>query len=147
LGGRIFSSLILTKFRRYSLFSSRFAPSSQFQSSIATGVRVACKHKLKLSWVLHHVESYFFCLMLCLIVCLPSLVLDFVSRLDSNLWLCASWVFVPWCGPARPWPARPWRPCPSPFTRPPPFSPFSAHSIFPAQQLPLLHLSLFPVVP
>jgi hypothetical protein len=54
-----FSSLILTKFSRYSLFSSRFTP-SQFQSSIVTGVRVACKQKPKLSWVLHHAEAYFF---------------------------------------------------------------------------------------
>jgi hypothetical protein len=44
-GGRIFSSLILTKFWRYSLFSSCFAPSFQFQSSIATGVCIACKQK------------------------------------------------------------------------------------------------------
>jgi hypothetical protein len=67
-GGRIFSSLILTKFRRYYIFSSRFAPSSQFQSSIATGVRIACKQKPKLTWVMHHAEAYFFCLMSCLIV-------------------------------------------------------------------------------
>jgi hypothetical protein len=48
-GGRIFSSLILTKFRRSSLFSSRFALSSHFQSSIATGVHLACKQKPKLT--------------------------------------------------------------------------------------------------
>jgi hypothetical protein len=60
LGVEFFSSLILTKFRRYSLFSSRFAPSSQFQSSIATSVCIACKQKHKSSWVLHHGESYFF---------------------------------------------------------------------------------------
>jgi hypothetical protein len=41
-------------------FLFRFAPSSQFQSSIATGVRVACKQKPKLSWVLHHAEAYYF---------------------------------------------------------------------------------------
>jgi hypothetical protein len=64
LGVDFFSSLILTKFRRYFLFSSRFAPSSQFQSSIATGVRIVCKQKPKLSWVLHHAETYFFCLMI-----------------------------------------------------------------------------------
>jgi hypothetical protein len=40
-----FFFFLLTKFRRYSLFSSRFAPSSQFQSSITTGVRIACEQK------------------------------------------------------------------------------------------------------
>jgi hypothetical protein len=67
LKGVIFSSLILTKFRRYSLFSSYFAPSN-FQSSIVTGVRITCKQKPKLTWLLHHVEAYFFCLRLCLIM-------------------------------------------------------------------------------
>jgi hypothetical protein len=65
--GYNFSSLILTKFRRYSLFSSRFAPFSNFQSSIVTGVCITCKQKPKLTWVLHHAEAYIFCLMLCLI--------------------------------------------------------------------------------
>jgi hypothetical protein len=51
---------MLTKFRRYSLFSSRFAPSSNFQSSIVTGVCITCKQKPKLSWGLHHAEAYFF---------------------------------------------------------------------------------------
>jgi hypothetical protein len=63
-----FFLLLLTKFRRYSLFFSRFAPSSQFQSSIATGVHIGCK-KPMLTWVLHHAESYFFCLMSCLVAC------------------------------------------------------------------------------
>jgi hypothetical protein len=45
-GGRIFFFFLLTKFRRYSLFFSHFAPSSQFQSNIATGVRVTCKQNL-----------------------------------------------------------------------------------------------------
>jgi hypothetical protein len=44
----------------YSLFSSRFAFSSHFQSSIATGVRIACQQKPKLTWVLHHAEAFFF---------------------------------------------------------------------------------------
>jgi hypothetical protein len=55
--------------------------------------------------------------MSCLIACLPSIVSDFVSRLDSDLWLCASWVFCPTVRPSPAWPisARPWpaRPCPS----------------------------------
>jgi hypothetical protein len=36
----------LTKFGRYSLFSSRFATSSQFQTSIVAGVRVMYKQNL-----------------------------------------------------------------------------------------------------
>jgi hypothetical protein len=60
---------LLTKFRRYSLFFSSFALSSQFQSNIETCVCVMCKQKPKLTWVLHHAESYFFCLMSCLVVC------------------------------------------------------------------------------
>jgi hypothetical protein len=91
----MFSSLILNKFRRYSLFSSRFAPSSQFQSSIAAGVRIACEQKPKLILMLHHAEAYFFCLMSCLIACSPRLVSDFNSRLDSDQWLCVSWDFDP----------------------------------------------------
>jgi hypothetical protein len=67
---------------RYSLFSSRFTPSSQFQSSIATGVRIVCKQKPKLSRVLHHAEAYFFCLMSCLIASSPRLVSDFDPRLE-----------------------------------------------------------------
>jgi hypothetical protein len=41
-----FFFFLLTKFRRYSLFSSRFAHSSQLQSSIATGVHIVCKQNL-----------------------------------------------------------------------------------------------------
>jgi hypothetical protein len=41
-----FFFFLLTKFRRYSLFSSRFAPSSQFQSSIATVVHIVRKQNL-----------------------------------------------------------------------------------------------------
>jgi hypothetical protein len=67
----------------YSLFSSCFAPSSQFQSSLATGVRNVCKQKPKLIWVMHHTEAYLFCLMSCLIACSSRLVSDFVSLLDS----------------------------------------------------------------
>jgi hypothetical protein len=51
---------LMAKFRRYSLFSSYFAPSSKFQSSIVTGVCITCKQKPKLTWVLHHVEAYLF---------------------------------------------------------------------------------------
>jgi hypothetical protein len=83
-------------------FLFRFAPSSQFQSSIAAGVRIVCEQKPKLSWVLHHAEAYFFCLMSCLIARSSCLVADFVSRLVSDLWLCVSWDFDPRCDPARP---------------------------------------------
>jgi hypothetical protein len=132
---------MLTKFRRYSLFSSCFAPSSQFQSSIATAVRVACKQKPKLTWVLHHAEAYFFFLMSCLIACSPRLVLDFDSRLDSDQWLCVSWDFDPRRDPARPGPARP-SPSPRalgalplPMRTPPPFSPFPLIQFFPRSNI------------
>jgi hypothetical protein len=87
LGVEFFSSLILTIFRRYSLFSSCFAPSSHFQSSIMTGVRLVSKQKPKLTEVLHHAEAFFFCLM---IVFKPHVHLAlfrvFDSQLDSDQW-------------------------------------------------------------
>jgi hypothetical protein len=46
LGVEFFFLFSLTKFGRYSLFSSRSAPSPQFQTSIVTGVRVMCKQNL-----------------------------------------------------------------------------------------------------
>jgi hypothetical protein len=46
--GYNFLSPIFSKFRRYSLSSSHFAPSSLFQSNIETGVRITCKQNL--SW-------------------------------------------------------------------------------------------------
>jgi hypothetical protein len=119
-----------------------FAPSSQFQSSIATGVRIVCEQKPKLSWVLHHAEAYFFCLMSCLIVRLYCLVADFVSRLVSDLWLCVSWDFDSRRDPACPLACAPLAPLPTPCVRAPSLLSLSPHSIFPAQQLPLLHLSL-----
>jgi hypothetical protein len=51
LGVEFFFSFLLTKFRRYSLFSSRFAPPSQFQTSIVTGVRVRYKQNLSVMGV------------------------------------------------------------------------------------------------
>jgi hypothetical protein len=106
LGKDFFSSLILTKFRCYSLFSSCFAPSSHFQSSITTGVRLACKQKPKLTWVLHHAEAYFFCLMLYLIARPSRLVSDFDSQMDSGQWSCVLWASAPARDPAQPDPAR-----------------------------------------
>jgi hypothetical protein len=59
-----------------------------------TGVRIACKQKPKLTWVLHHAEVYFFCLMLCLIARPPRLVSDFDSQLDFDQWSCVLWASV-----------------------------------------------------
>jgi hypothetical protein len=112
--------LILTKFRRYSLFSSRFALSSHFQSNITTGVRIACKQKPKLTWVLHHAEAYFFSLMLCFIARPSSLVSDFDSLLVSDQWSFVLWVFGPRRDPAQPGPGRaplaPHPPCAPPLS-------------------------------
>jgi hypothetical protein len=97
-----FSSSILTKLRCYSLFSSRFAPSSHFQSSITIGVRIACKQKPKLTWVLHHDGAFLCCLMLCLIARPTRLVSDFDSLLDSDQWSCTLWASVLARDPAQP---------------------------------------------
>jgi hypothetical protein len=66
-----------------------------------------CKQKPKLTWVLHHAEAYFFCLMLCFIAGLPCLVSDFDSLLVFDQWSCALWVSVPARDPAQPSPAQP----------------------------------------
>jgi hypothetical protein len=104
------------------LFFSHFAPSSHFQSSITTGVRIVCKQKSKLTWVLHHAEAYFFCLMLCLIARPSRLVSDFDSQLDSDQWSCVLWASVPardlaqpdttQLSPTGPLATRPWRSTP-----------------------------------
>jgi hypothetical protein len=109
-------------------------------------VVIACKQKPKLTWVLHHAEAYLFCLMSCLIACSPRLVSDFDPRLEFRSVVVRVVGFRPATrpSPARPWPACLWRPCLSPCA--PSLSPFLSFD-FPAQQLPLLHLSLFPVVP
>jgi hypothetical protein len=129
-----FFFFLLTKFRRYSLFSSRFAPSSQFQSSIATGVRIACEQKPKLSWVLHHAEAYFLSDVVFNRVCCS---ISFRES-DSDRWLCVSWVFAPRRDPARPSTAQPARSgprapgaLPLPHASPLPFS----HLIFPRNNL------------
>jgi hypothetical protein len=90
-------------------------------------------------------RGIFLCLMPCLIACLSSLISVFVSRLDSDQWLCVSWDFDPRRDPARPSLAQPgpalartpWHPCPSPHA-PPPFSSFLSFN-FPA------HNSLSPI--
>jgi hypothetical protein len=147
LGVDFFSFLILTKFRRYSLFSSRFAQSSQFQSGIATGVRIACKQNPKLSWVLHHAEAYFLSdIVLNRVFCLVSFWILF--RDGFPIYGCARRGILTHnatqpgpvlLGPALARAAL--APCPSPCAPPSPFSSFLSFN-FPAQQPPLLHLSL-----
>jgi hypothetical protein len=53
-----------------------------------TGVRLACKQKPKLTWVLHHAGAFFCCLMFYLIARPSRLVSDFDSQLDSDQWSC-----------------------------------------------------------
>jgi hypothetical protein len=109
----------LTKFGRYSLFSSRSAPSSQFQTSIVTGVRVVYEQTLSVMGVAS-CRSAFLCLM--------SRVRLVPSRISIHDWspfegcVCRRFRSAKWLGPtqpsparpgpARPGPARPWRPTP-----------------------------------
>jgi hypothetical protein len=72
LGVEFFSSLILTKFRRYSLFSSCFAPSSHFQELLFFLFSNVVFSRASVS---------------------PRS--NFDSRLVSDPWLCALWVFDP----------------------------------------------------
>jgi hypothetical protein len=129
---------------RYSLFSSCFAPSSHFQSSIATGVRFACKQKPKLTWVLHHAEAFFFLSDVVLISRPSHLVSDFDSYLVSDQWSCVLWASIPTHDPAQPDPTQPGPARPAHPRRPtPPYAPLplSLSFGFPVQQLPLSHLS------
>jgi hypothetical protein len=99
--------------------------------------------------VLHHVESYFLLsdVVFSRVCCLVSFWI-LLHELNSDLWLCVSWVLTH--GAAQPSPtrsglarpARPWRPCP-PHAPPPLVS--SPHSILPRSNLlPLPPLSLSP---
>jgi hypothetical protein len=75
------------------------------------------------------------------------LVSDFDSRVVSDLWSRVLWASVPARNPAQPGLARPETPlAPLPPLCAPLLSPFPSLN-FPAQQLPLLHLSLLPLVP
>jgi hypothetical protein len=144
LGVDFFCSSILTKFRRYTLFYSRFAPSSHFQSSITTGVRLTCKQKPKLTWVLHHAEAFFRCPILFLIARPSRLVSDFDSHLDSDQWLCVLWASVPARNPAPPGglPRAPSAATPPMRVPPLPFS----HLVFPrSNSLSLSSTSLPPL--
>jgi hypothetical protein len=77
-------------------------------------------------------RGIFLCLMSCLIVCLSSLISVFISRLDSDLWLCVPRDFDPRCDPAL---ARaPLVPLPLPHARAPSLLSLS-HSIFPRSNL------------
>jgi hypothetical protein len=78
--------------------------------------------------VLHHVEAFLFCLMLCLIARLSRLISDFDSQLDFDQWSCVLWASVPARDPARP---GPWCPTPLPLS----------HLVFPRSNSLSLSLS------
>jgi hypothetical protein len=143
-GGRIFSSLILSKFRRYSLFSSRFAPSSHFQSNIVTGVRIACKQKPKLTWVLHHTEAYFFLsdVVFNRASVSPRFGFRFAFGFRSVV-VCVLWASVPARDPTRPSPAQLGAPPARPGAPHPPCAPSLSlsHLIFPRNNSLSLTLS------
>jgi hypothetical protein len=123
LGVEFFFFFSLTKFGRYSLFSSCFAPSSQFQTSIMAGVRVMYKQNLSVMGVAS-CRSAFLCLM--------SRVRFVPFRISIHDWIpfsgrvCRGFRSVLWPSPARSGPCAPGAPCP-PHARPP--------------SLPLIHLS------
>jgi hypothetical protein len=101
-------------------FFSRFAPSFQFQSDIATGVRVMCKQNLsghECCIMPNHISLSDFVLnrVRCLV---PFRIL--LQGLTSDLWLCVPRGFDLRCGPAQPGSAHPWRPCPPPCAPPGP---------------------------
>jgi hypothetical protein len=98
-----------------------------------TGVRIACKQKSKLIWVLHHAEAFFFCLMLCLIARPSRLVLDFDSQFDSDQWSCMLCASVP--APRTSQPTRPLAP------HTPPMCPPLSHLVFPRSNSLSLSLS------
>jgi hypothetical protein len=121
----------LTKFGRYSLFSSGFALSSQFQTSIVTSVRVVYEQRPK---------CHGCCIMpkhisLSEIACSSRSVSVFGSRLEPvscvSDWVMRVVGFDPRSGPAQPSPARSSlaRPCaplaPTPPHAPPPPLPLS----------------------
>jgi hypothetical protein len=129
----------LTKFGRYSLFSSCFAPSSQFQTSIVTGVRVMYKQNLSVMSVAS-CRSAFLCLM--------SRVRLVPFHISVRDWIpfsgraCRGFRSALWPSPAR----SPWRPLPSPCACPlPPPDPFASFDFSRAvTSLSLFHLSLSP---
>jgi hypothetical protein len=115
---------------------------SQFQSGVATGVRITYKQNL----------SCHGCCIMPNHISLSDPVLNRVfcsvsfRDLDSDLWSCVLLASVPRPSPAQPARSGPRAPDALPLPHvPPPFSPFLSFD-FPAQQPPLLHLSL-PVVP
>jgi hypothetical protein len=97
----------LTKFGRYSLFSSRFAPSSQFQTSIVTGVRVMYKQNFSVMGVAS-CRSAFLCLMSC--VRLVPFRISVRDWIPFNGRACRGFRSAVWPSPAQPGPVRPARP-------------------------------------
>jgi hypothetical protein len=76
--------------------------------------------KPKLTWVLHHAEAYFFCLMLCLIARSSRLASDFVRNCNPvSGRACSGLPSRP--SPTQPSPARPWPRAPG--APPPPARP------------------------
>jgi hypothetical protein len=139
-----FSSFLLTKFRRYSLFFFCFAP-SQFQSNIATGVRVMCKQNLsghECCIIPNHISLSD--VVLNRVRCLVSFRI-LLRELISDLWLCVPRGFDPRCGPAHPDPTQPSSACAPLAPVPSPCAPLVSlpHSILPRSNL-LSHLSLSP---
>jgi hypothetical protein len=142
-----FFLLFLFPFRsRYSLFSSCFTPSSQFQSSIANGVHIVCKQNLsghECCIMPNHISLSDF--VLNRVCCLVSFRI-LASRIDFRSVVVRATRFCPAVrpSPTRPspaGPARPWRPCPPLWARPP--SPFLSFDF----SRTATSLSLSPVVP
>jgi hypothetical protein len=112
LGVEFFFLFLLTKFRCYSLFFSRFAPSFPFQSSIATGVRVMCKQNLsghECCIMPDHISLSDF--VLTRVRCLVPFR-TFASRIDFRSVVVCAMGFWPMVrpSPARPGPTRLARP-------------------------------------
>jgi hypothetical protein len=138
---------------RYSLFFSRFVPSSKVQSNIATGVRVMCKQNLsghECCIMPNHISLSDF--VLNRVHCLVSFQVSF-RELFSDLWLSVPRGFHPRCGPAQPDPTQPGPAQLGPRAPVTPYSPCAhpvsfSHLISPAQQpLSLSPISLSLVVP
>jgi hypothetical protein len=136
----------LTKFGRYSLFSSRFAPSSQFQTSIVTGVHVMYKQNLSVISVASCRSAF---------LCLISRVRLVPFQISVRDWIpfsgrvCRGFRSALWPSLAQPgtvWPGPVRAPLPSPCARPiPPPDPFVSFDFSRAvTSLSLFHLSLSP---
>jgi hypothetical protein len=125
------------EFRRYSLFSSCSAPSSQFQTSIVTGVRVVYEQNLSVMGVAS-CRSTFLCLMLRVRLVPSRFSVRDWSLFDSRA--CRGFRSAKWPGPAQPGPAHA---PPAPHT--PPMLPSSSPSLICNSRAAtsLSHLSLY----